>query len=69
MSGDLKICTAGGYIIVALANIDPPAADDITGFAAKRLPRSHLRPLRGQPAHGIVPWLAAREAMGRWSSG
>lgn len=37
-NGDLKICPAHGYVIVALANIDPPVADEITAFVAKRLP-------------------------------
>jgi D-alanyl-D-alanine carboxypeptidase len=39
MNGDLKICPASGYTIVALANIDPPAAGRIADWIAKRQPR------------------------------
>lgn len=38
MSGDLDICPGPGYVIAVLANIDPPAADRITGFVMNRLP-------------------------------
>ena len=39
MSGDLEICPAAGYVVVALANEDPPAADRLTGFITNRLPQ------------------------------
>ncbi len=39
MSGDLEICPAAGYVIVALANEDPPAADRLTEFITNRLPQ------------------------------
>src|SRR6266849_1679160 len=35
MNGDLRICPQSGYVIAALANLDPPAAQRI---AANRLP-------------------------------
>jgi len=38
MNGDLKICPKSGYVIVVLANMDPPAAQRISSFAANRLP-------------------------------
>jgi len=38
MNGDLKICPKSGYIIAVLANIDPPAAQRASNFAANRLP-------------------------------
>ncbi|HET9097238.1 MAG TPA: serine hydrolase domain-containing protein [Candidatus Baltobacteraceae bacterium] len=38
MSGDLDICPGPGYVIAVLANIDPPAADQISGFVMNRLP-------------------------------
>jgi CubicO group peptidase (beta-lactamase class C family) len=38
MNGDLKICPKSGYVIVVLANLDPPAAQRISSFAANRLP-------------------------------
>jgi D-alanyl-D-alanine carboxypeptidase len=38
MNGDLKICTGTGYVIVVLANLDPPAASRVSDFIANRLP-------------------------------
>lgn len=38
MNGDLKICPANGYVVAVLANMDPPAAQRISGFVANRLP-------------------------------
>jgi CubicO group peptidase (beta-lactamase class C family) len=38
MNGDLKICPKSGYVIAVLANMDPPAAERISNFAADRLP-------------------------------
>jgi CubicO group peptidase (beta-lactamase class C family) len=38
MNGDLKICAGAGYVIAVLANMDPPAAQRVSGFAADRLP-------------------------------
>jgi CubicO group peptidase (beta-lactamase class C family) len=38
MSGDLKICPVPNYVTAVLANVDPPAADDISGFVVNRLP-------------------------------
>ena len=38
MNGELKICTPSGYVIIVLANVDPPAATSIADFAASRLP-------------------------------
>lgn len=45
MNGDLKICPKAGYVIAVLANMDPPAAQRASGFAAARLPleQAHLR--------------------------
>jgi len=37
MNGDLEICQ-DGYVAVALANMDPPAAQNVTGFVTNRLP-------------------------------
>ncbi|PYP91829.1 MAG: serine hydrolase [Candidatus Angelobacter sp. Gp1-AA117] len=36
MNGDLEICQ-NGYVAVALANMDPPAAQNVTGFVTTRL--------------------------------
>jgi hypothetical protein len=39
MNGDLKICVNPRYVVVALANLDPPAATRISDFIANRLPK------------------------------
>ncbi len=39
MNGDLKIYPRSGYVIVVLANLDPPAAQQISDFLDNRLPR------------------------------
>ncbi len=38
MNGDLEICQNARYIFAVLANMDPPAAQEIGGFIAGRLP-------------------------------
>ena len=38
MNGDLKICPEVGYVVVALANLDPLAAQHISDFVLNRLP-------------------------------
>jgi CubicO group peptidase (beta-lactamase class C family) len=38
MSGDLEICPVPNYVTAVLANVDPPAADDISGYVVSRLP-------------------------------
>ena len=38
MNGDLEICPAAGYVLTALANVDPQAAERISEFALNRLP-------------------------------
>ncbi len=38
MNGDLDICPGPGYTIAVLANMDPPAAEQISGFVMNRLP-------------------------------
>ena len=38
MNGDLEICPQSGYVMAALANLDPPAAQRMTEFVAARLP-------------------------------
>jgi CubicO group peptidase (beta-lactamase class C family) len=41
MNGDLEICD-GGYVAVALANMDPPAAGRVTNYIMNRLPSPSL---------------------------
>jgi hypothetical protein len=38
MNGDLKIYPKSGYVVAVLANMDPPAAQMISGFLDARLP-------------------------------
>ena len=38
MNGRLSVFPGSNYIVVALANLDPPAADDIARFIRDRLP-------------------------------
>lgn len=40
MNGDLEICPSAAYVVVALANIDPPAADRLSEFITNRLPKA-----------------------------
>lgn len=40
MNGDLRIFTASGYVVIVLANQDPPAADRLGEFIANRLPEN-----------------------------
>jgi CubicO group peptidase (beta-lactamase class C family) len=39
MSGDLRIYPESGYVVAVLANIDPPAAPQVSAFLDPRLPR------------------------------
>ena len=38
MNGDLRIYPKSGYVVAALANLDPPAADQVTEHLDSRLP-------------------------------
>lgn len=38
MNGELKICPGPGYVVVVLANLDPPAATRVAYFITNRLP-------------------------------
>ena len=38
INGELQICPATGYVVAALANMDPPAAEQVVKFAVQRLP-------------------------------
>lgn len=39
MNGDLRISPKSGYVVAVLANLDPPAAQQISEFLDSRLPR------------------------------
>ena len=38
MNGDLHIYPDLGYVVVALANLDPPAANSLVNFFTVRMP-------------------------------
>lgn len=38
MNGDLEICPAPGYVVIVLANMDPPIAGQMSLFISSRLP-------------------------------
>jgi CubicO group peptidase (beta-lactamase class C family) len=40
MNGDLAFEPGGGYVVVVLSNLDPPAAGQVSGFILSRLPAS-----------------------------
>jgi hypothetical protein len=40
MNGDLRIYPKSGYVVVVLANFDPPAANRISDYLDPRLPTS-----------------------------
>jgi D-alanyl-D-alanine carboxypeptidase len=42
LDDDLKICPAAGYVVVVLANLDPPAGQRISSFIVNRLPAPRL---------------------------
>ena len=39
MNGDLRIYPQSGYVVAVLANLDPPAAQQVSGFLDLRLPK------------------------------
>ena len=41
MNGDLAFEPNGGYVVVVLSNLDPPAATQVSGFILSRLPARH----------------------------
>ncbi len=38
MNGELRVFPASGYVVIALSNFDPPAAENIVSFISDRLP-------------------------------
>ena len=44
MNGDLVIFPGSGYVVAVLANLDPPAAQRISEFAANRVPAKGQQP-------------------------
>ena len=54
VSGDLKICPQGSYVVAVLANMGVGAAQRVSNFIAGRLPES-ARPAATVPAGSKVP--------------
>ncbi len=44
MNGELRIFPDDGYMVIVLANLDPPAATSVADFISDRLPSSAQRP-------------------------
>jgi D-alanyl-D-alanine carboxypeptidase len=71
-NGDLRIYPESGYVIVALSNLDPPAASRMVDFIAARLPLA----TRTKPATAIIiddfesgtlaGWTLDRRGTGSW---
>jgi len=40
VNGDLEMCLGSSYTVVTLANLDPPAAEQVSQFIIGRLPLS-----------------------------
>lgn len=38
VNGDLEVCVDSRFIVIVLANLDPPAAEQVSGFIINRLP-------------------------------
>jgi hypothetical protein len=59
MNGDLAFEPDGGYVVVVLSNLDPPAAGRVSAFILERLPppRAHRRRALTNASHagGAVP--------------
>ncbi len=43
VNGDLEMCLGSSYTVVALANIDPPAAEQVSQFIMNRLPAANAK--------------------------
>ncbi|HET8873437.1 MAG TPA: serine hydrolase domain-containing protein [Gaiellaceae bacterium] len=48
MNGDLRIYPRSGYVVAVLANVDPPAAQRISGYLDPRLPEEPLASRTGE---------------------
>jgi hypothetical protein len=43
VNGDLEMCLDSSYTIVALTNVDPPAAEQVAQFIMNRLPAANAK--------------------------
>ena len=55
MNGELAILPGSGHVVVALSNLDPPAAGELVSFIVERLPREQSSPERAPPPPPASP--------------
>ena len=72
-NGDLRVFPESGYVIVALSNLDPPAASRLTDFIAARLPLAAAANTARPPvvvddfeSGTLAGWTLDRRGNGNW---
>jgi hypothetical protein len=71
-NGDLRVFPESGYVIVALSNLDPPAASRVVDFIAARLPLASARTPRTTTvvddfeSGTLSGWTLDRRGSGSW---
>ena len=71
-NGDLRVFPESGYVIVALSNLDPPAASRMVDFIAARLPLAGAAPARSATivddfeSGMLAAWTLERRGNGNW---
>ena len=72
-NGDLRVYPASGYVVVALSNLDPPAASRIVNFIATRLPLAGDTTAPRSPivvddfeSGALTGWTLDRRGNGSW---
>ncbi len=72
-NGDLRVFPESGYVIVALSNLDPPAASRLTDFIAVRLPLAAAANTTRSPvvvddfeSGTLAGWTLDRRGNGNW---
>jgi CubicO group peptidase (beta-lactamase class C family) len=73
MNGDLRVFQESGYVIVALSNLDPPAASRVADFIAARLPLASTPPRTAVlvddfESGALAGWTLDRRGGGNWFS-
>ena len=72
-NGDLRVYPESGYVIVALSNLDPPAASRMVDFIAARLPLANATTAPGTmvvvddfESGTLTGWTLERRGSGNW---
>jgi D-alanyl-D-alanine carboxypeptidase len=70
-NGDLRVFPESGYVIVALSNLDPPAASRLADFIAARLPFVNAPPrtpivVDDFESGSLAGWTIDRRGTGSW---